>query len=62
VEKHHHFIDEETGEVHDVPWAAVKVSGQRSLEGYEVVDYQVVMRGKRRAPQPARRARTRRIR
>jgi len=62
VEKHHHFIDEETGEVHDVPWAAVKVSGQKSLEGYEVVDYQVVMRGKRRAPQPARRAKTRRIR
>jgi len=50
VARHHHFIDDETGEIYDVPWEAVKVSGEKSLRGYEVRDYQVVMRGKRRAP------------
>jgi len=53
VARHHHFIDEETGAIHDVPWEAVKVTGEKSLQGYEVRDYQVVMRGKRRAPQAA---------
>lgn len=50
VARHHHFVDEETGEVFDVPWNAVKVQGHKALQGYEVRDYQVVMRGKRRAP------------
>jgi len=50
IARHHHFIDEETGAIHDVPWEAVKVTGEKSLQGYEVRDYQVVMRGKRRAP------------
>jgi Fur family iron response transcriptional regulator len=50
VARHHHFIDEETGAIHDVPWEAVKVTGEKSLQGYEVKDYQVVMRGKRRTP------------
>ena len=50
IARHHHFIDEETGEIHDVPWEAVKVTGEKSLQGHEVRDYQVVMRGKRRAP------------
>jgi Fe2+ or Zn2+ uptake regulation protein len=49
VAPHHHFIDEESGDIHDVPWEAVKVTGEKSLRGYEVRDYQVVMRGKRRA-------------
>ena len=48
VARHHHFIDEETGAIHDVPWESVKVTGEKSLRGYEVKDYQVVMRGKRR--------------
>ena len=50
VARHHHFIDEETGEIHDVPWEAVRVTGEKSLRGFEVQDYQVVMRGKRRSP------------
>ncbi len=45
VEPHHHFIDEKTGEIHDIPWAALKVSGAGSLADFEVLDYQVVMRG-----------------
>jgi len=48
VSPHHHFIDEKTGAIHDVPWEAVKVTGEDSLAGYEVRDYQVVMRGRKR--------------
>jgi Fe2+ or Zn2+ uptake regulation protein len=51
VEAHHHFIDEKTGAIFDVPWDAVTVSHVESLarrEGFEVSEYQVVMRGRRR--------------
>lgn len=58
---HHHFIDEATGTIHDVPWNAVRVSHLETLRpaGFDVRDYQVVMRGRRRAPaagKPGRRA------
>jgi Fe2+ or Zn2+ uptake regulation protein len=46
VTKHHHFIDETSGRIHDVPWDAVRVSKLGELEGFEVDDYQVVMRGR----------------
>jgi len=49
VKPHHHFIDEESGEVFDVPWEAVSVTGEKSLENFEVREYQVVLRGCRRA-------------
>jgi Fur family iron response transcriptional regulator len=48
VKPHHHFIDEDTGKVIDVPWEALTVRGGKSLEGLEVREYQVVMRGRRR--------------
>ena len=48
VERHHHFIEEDSGRIHDVPWNAVKVKNVEGLPGFEVRDYQVVMRGKRR--------------
>lgn len=41
---HHHFIDEETGVIHDVPWDAVDI-GELELAGFEIREYQVVMRG-----------------
>jgi Fur family transcriptional regulator, iron response regulator len=47
VGPHHHFIDEQTGAIHDVPWEAVRVSRVEQLAGYEVRDYMVVMRGKK---------------
>ncbi len=50
TERHHHFLDESTGKIYDVPWDALSVSGQRSLPGYDVRDYQVVMRGRKRKP------------
>jgi Fe2+ or Zn2+ uptake regulation protein len=48
VAPHHHFIDEETGRVLDIPWDAVKVMGDKSLKDLEVREYQVVLRGRRR--------------
>jgi Fur family transcriptional regulator, iron response regulator len=48
MDTHHHFIDETTGAIHDVPWEKVHVCNVESLEGFEITDYQVVMRGRRR--------------
>lgn len=48
VEPHHHLIDDETGKVFDVPWNAVKIAGAATVDGFEVREYQVVMRGRRR--------------
>jgi Fur family iron response transcriptional regulator len=47
VERHHHLIDEATGRIHDVPWNAVRVSRVDAIDGFEVREYQVVMRGRR---------------
>ena len=46
TETHHHFIDEETGAIHDVPWERVQVCNLDSLHDYDIRQYQVVMRGK----------------
>ena len=48
VEAHHHFIDESTGAIHDVPWEALRIEGVESVKEYDVSDYQVVMRGRRK--------------
>jgi len=48
VARHHHFIDESTGRIHDVPWEAVRVSGVESLPGLAVRAFSVVMRGKKK--------------
>lgn len=45
IETHHHFIDEQTGVIHDVPWDKVQVCNVESLREFDVHDYQVVMRG-----------------
>jgi Fe2+ or Zn2+ uptake regulation protein len=47
LETHHHFIDEETGAIHDVPWEKVQVCNIEDLKGYKIRDYQVVMRGRK---------------
>lgn len=44
---HHHFIDEATGRIHDVPWDALRVERVDRLSGFEVREYQVVLRGRR---------------
>jgi len=45
TDTHHHFIDDETGEITDVPWEKVQVCNIESLRGYRISDYQVVMHG-----------------
>jgi Fur family transcriptional regulator, iron response regulator len=50
VEAHHHFIDEVSGAIHDVPWGALEVRRIEDLKGYEVREYQVVIRGRRSSP------------
>ncbi|HJS59432.1 MAG TPA: transcriptional repressor [Vicinamibacteria bacterium] len=49
TESHHHFIDETSGEIVDVPWDALSVSRLERLKGFDVHEYQVVMRGRRAA-------------
>jgi Fe2+ or Zn2+ uptake regulation protein len=48
TDAHHHFIDEATGAIHDVPWDALSVSDVGTLPGLDVREYQVVMRGRRK--------------
>jgi Fur family iron response transcriptional regulator len=47
---HHHFIDEASGAISDVPWDAVEVRNVdlEALRGLDVREYQVVMRGRKR--------------
>jgi len=49
VEPHHHFVDDETGAIHDIPWSALRVGKVDELEGVDVRDYMVVVRGRRKA-------------
>lgn len=46
VTGHHHFIDEETGEVYDIPWDHLEVNGKDKLRDFEITEYQVIMRGR----------------
>ena len=48
VEDHHHFIDDETGAVYDIPWGDLEVTGKDKLKGFDIREYQVILRGKRR--------------
>ena len=50
IDRHHHFIDEDTGRIFDIPWNQVDVSHIKPLRGFEIHDYQVVMRGRSRGP------------
>jgi Fe2+ or Zn2+ uptake regulation protein len=50
VERHHHFVDDATGEILDVPWDALDVRRVEALKGVKVREYQVVLRGRRVRP------------
>jgi Fe2+ or Zn2+ uptake regulation protein len=45
LEPHHHFLDEATGAIHDIPWDALDVRKVESLKGVKVREYQVIVRG-----------------
>ena len=49
MERHHHFVDEASGTIHDIAWDKVQVCNIEGLKGYEIHDYQVVIRGKRKS-------------
>jgi Fe2+ or Zn2+ uptake regulation protein len=55
LEPHHHFIDEDSGSIEDVPWDAVKVGDVKGLKGYEVHEYMVVLRGRKLGPRTKKR-------
>jgi Fur family transcriptional regulator, iron response regulator len=44
---HHHFIDDATGEIEDVPWGSISVGKPTHLKNYEVREYMVVLRGRK---------------
>lgn len=52
VEDHHHFIDEKTGAIYDVPWDALEVSDVSRLKGFDVREYQIVLRGRKKRAGP----------
>lgn len=58
VSPHHHFIDETTGAIHDVPWGAVSISRMETPPEFEVREYHVIMRGEHR-PRGRRRSKAR---
>lgn len=53
LEPHHHFIDDATGAIRDIPWHLLEVSGVAELEGLDVREHQVVLRGRARPARPA---------
>ena len=46
--RHHHFIDDTTGTIHDIPWDEVQVCNIENLKGFNVRDFQVLIRGTRK--------------
>lgn len=46
TEPHHHFVDDETGLIQDIPWGAIAVGKVDGLDGFEVREYSVVVRGR----------------
>lgn len=48
VSNHHHFIEVDTGKIHDVPWDSLRVENLERLSEFEVTEYQVVLRGRRK--------------
>ena len=47
---HHHFIDDASGAIHDIPWDCVEVARVEAPEGFSVREYEVVLRGEHREP------------
>lgn len=48
INQHHHFIDEETGNIYDIPWDQLEVKGKDRLKDFEIVEFQVILRGRRK--------------
>jgi len=48
VKRHHHFIDEDTGNIYDIPWDQLEVNGKEKLKDFEINGFQVILRGRRK--------------
>ncbi len=48
IDKHHHFIDEESGKIYDLPWDTFAVTIKHPLADFEISDLQVVVRGRKK--------------
>jgi Fe2+ or Zn2+ uptake regulation protein len=48
IQKHHHFIDDDTGKIYDIPWGQLEIKGKDKLKEFEITEYQVIMRGRRK--------------
>jgi Fe2+ or Zn2+ uptake regulation protein len=48
AQNHHHFVDEETGVIYDIPWDRLRVTGEENLGDFDIREYQIIMRGRRR--------------
>lgn len=48
VQKHHHLIDDDTGDIYDIPWDQLEVKGKEKLKDFEISELQVIMHGKRK--------------
>ena len=48
VERHHHLVDVDTDEIHDIDWDDLKVVGIRAIVGFEVLEYHVVLKGRKK--------------
>lgn len=48
IGKHHHFVDDDTGEIYDIPWDQLEVKGKNKLKEFEILEFQVIMRGRRK--------------
>jgi len=48
TDPHHHFVDEDTGEIYDIPWDQVRIESLPEFPGYEVTHYSAVLRGRKR--------------
>jgi Fe2+ or Zn2+ uptake regulation protein len=46
--KHHHFVDNDTGDIYDIPWDQLEVKGKEKLKDFEIHEFQVIMRGRKR--------------
>ncbi len=54
LEPHHHFVDDDSGQIDDIPWDSVRVGDVTRLKGYDIREYMVVLRGRRlSAPETA---------
>ena len=46
---HHHFIDDESGAIYDIPWDTLQVSHVESLTEFDVREYQVIVHGRKKS-------------